>query len=330
MQPENARFAIIIPFFQKTTGVLRRTLSSVMVATNNLEFTVIVVDDGTEIGVAADLEGLPEQFCSRIKVLRQPNAGPGAARNAGLEIVPEDADFIAFLDSDDSWVPDHLRRAAAALSLGYDFYFADFLPLNRLGTAFEQTKFGGDAGRPTIQPQVYAVPNGLASLLHGLHPISTTTIVFNRRKLGGIRFPTDLRWSREDHAYLLGLAKEGPGTCFSTTVDCICGEGVNVYAGADSESRHKLLTLIDELRFAHSQLSDASLNATQVDWYRRRLGVFREEAAACMLSWLRLRCLTREHLMMIWRVDKLVYLRIPYRVLIFLWRIPLRFRDLSE
>ena len=60
---------------------------------------LVVVDDGSQDGTPE----AAEQFDSRVKVLRQKNAGPAAARNRG--IAAASGDFIAFLDADDVWLP---------------------------------------------------------------------------------------------------------------------------------------------------------------------------------------------------------------------------------
>ena len=60
---------------------------------------LIVVDDGSKDGTPE----AAEQFGSRVKVLRQENAGPAAARNRG--IAAASGEFIAFLDADDVWLP---------------------------------------------------------------------------------------------------------------------------------------------------------------------------------------------------------------------------------
>lgn len=60
---------------------------------------LIVIDDGSKDGTPE----LAEQFGSRVKVIRQANAGPAAARNLG--IAAAHGDFIAFLDADDVWLP---------------------------------------------------------------------------------------------------------------------------------------------------------------------------------------------------------------------------------
>ena len=62
------------------------------------QLELIVVDDGSNDGTPE----LAEQFGNRVKVLRQKNAGPAAARNRGF--AASQGEFIAFLDADDVWL----------------------------------------------------------------------------------------------------------------------------------------------------------------------------------------------------------------------------------
>jgi glycosyltransferase involved in cell wall biosynthesis len=86
----------------------RRTLSRTVVsalAQTFTDFELILVDDGsTDSGLAT----LPQPPDPRMVVLRQPNAGEGAARNRGIEAARHD--WVAFLDADDIWLPDHLAE----------------------------------------------------------------------------------------------------------------------------------------------------------------------------------------------------------------------------
>ena len=60
---------------------------------------LIVVDDGSQDGTREVAEG----FGGKVRVLRQTNAGPAAARNRGIEAAR--GEYIAFLDADDTWLP---------------------------------------------------------------------------------------------------------------------------------------------------------------------------------------------------------------------------------
>ncbi len=73
---------------------------------------LIVVDDGSTDGSLAELDGLPEAPFP-VRVLRQENAGQSSARNLAARSAT--GDFLAFLDQDDSWYPDHLAALVGPL-----------------------------------------------------------------------------------------------------------------------------------------------------------------------------------------------------------------------
>jgi len=74
---------------------------------SNIE--LIVVDDGSVDGSAE----YAESFDSRVRVIRQANAGVAAARNKGLDEAK--GELIAFLDADDVWLPGKISAQVAYL-----------------------------------------------------------------------------------------------------------------------------------------------------------------------------------------------------------------------
>lgn len=119
-----ARFTVVIPYYQKQHGILGRALASVFAQTYQ-DFDLVIVDDESPYPIDQELAEISQEQKDRIIVIKQSNGGPGGARNTGLDNVPDGTDYVAFLDSDDIWTPDHLRNAAFALqTYGGECYWA--------------------------------------------------------------------------------------------------------------------------------------------------------------------------------------------------------------
>lgn len=90
-------FSVILPTHNRLR-MLQDAIKSVRGQTFT-DYELIVVDDGSTDGTADYLTAYKDE----IKMIRQPQRGPGAARNAGLAAAS--GSYIAFLDSDDAWFP---------------------------------------------------------------------------------------------------------------------------------------------------------------------------------------------------------------------------------
>ena len=100
--------SVIIPVFNRWP-LLNEAITSVM-RQRDIDFELIVVDDGSTDETAARLPGLVSELASAhrpVRMLRTGNYGPAAARNLGVDVAH--APLIAFLDSDDLWQAGKLR-----------------------------------------------------------------------------------------------------------------------------------------------------------------------------------------------------------------------------
>lgn len=102
-----AKVSVIVPVFNGADSI-GRALDSVFAQTL-ADFEVVVTDDGSTDSTRAILD----RYGARIRVVSQPNRGPSAARNAGINA--SNAKYVAFLDADDEWMPEMLERCAALL-----------------------------------------------------------------------------------------------------------------------------------------------------------------------------------------------------------------------
>ncbi|HEX3579222.1 MAG TPA: glycosyltransferase, partial [Thermoanaerobaculia bacterium] len=108
---------VVLPVYNREHAVTRAIRSVLAQTWTPLE--LIVIDDGSTDGTRDVLDS----FGSRITIIEQPHAGAYVARNRGLR--HSRGELIAFIDSDDVWLPDRLaaqiplmQRAEVGLVFG--------------------------------------------------------------------------------------------------------------------------------------------------------------------------------------------------------------------
>jgi len=119
------RISVVIPSYNRR-HTLERALRSVIEQTSAVD-EIILVDDGSTDDSAA----MTTQLFPDIKLIRQSNRGVSAARNRGIRAARHD--WIALLDSDDSWLPHKIQsiREAALLHPGHVLYHSDEIWMRR-------------------------------------------------------------------------------------------------------------------------------------------------------------------------------------------------------
>lgn len=184
-------FSIIIPVFNRA-AVLRQALESVR-AQSFQDFEIVVVDDGSKDDPRAVVESFADP---RMRYIHQPNAGGGAARNRGIDEAK--GDFVAFLDSDDVFLPHHLASMQALLE-GTD----------RL-VGYARVRVDRGDGRIFLKPpRAIAAHEDMACYLlcdRGFTPI--ITVALPRDAAQRIRFHEKLR-AAEDTDFAIRLAEAG-------------------------------------------------------------------------------------------------------------------------
>ena len=193
-----ARITVCIPFYEHAQH-LSEALDSLAAQTCSAH-EIIVVDDGSRSAQAAEALGkMMERFGSAgLRVLRQENAGPAAARNrAAAEAT---GDYIVFCDSDNRFRPQMLatlgraiqRTKADAVSCSFAAFRADAT------TGSESTEY------------LYSPLGNCPALGLAENCLGDTNFIIRRElflRLGG--FPSGNRSASEDWQFLLGLVNAG-------------------------------------------------------------------------------------------------------------------------
>jgi len=95
-------FSVIIPLYNKEAYILA-TLESAL-AQNFRDFEIIIIDDGSTDQSVVRAQRITD---ARIHMLHQKNQGVSVARNHGIAAAK--GKYIALLDADDLWLPNHLE-----------------------------------------------------------------------------------------------------------------------------------------------------------------------------------------------------------------------------
>lgn len=138
--------SVVIPAYN-AERTLRDTVASALAQTLD-DLEILVVDDGSHDGTAA----VAGAFDKRVRCLSTPNRGVSRARNTGIETAR--GRYVAFLDADDQWEPDKLRRQVEVLEADPD-----------VGASYTGIRRVDDALRTTGQTQAVPYPDLCQALL---------------------------------------------------------------------------------------------------------------------------------------------------------------------
>lgn len=160
---DTIQISAVIPTYNREQTIGRAIVS--VLAQEYPASEIIVVDDGSK----DDTQKNVESYGGKVRYVYQENGGVSAARNCGVREAK--CEWIAFLDSDDYWVPDHLRRMANAIEATQGeaaLYFSDTQrPSNeggyfhwelcgfRINSAFQFKQDAGDWAIMRIQPMMF-------------------------------------------------------------------------------------------------------------------------------------------------------------------------------
>lgn len=180
--------SIITPFYNTDEIFLETVHSIVGQSLQNWEW--IIVDDGsTDLESIKRLETVSAQD-QRIKVIRQENAGPGAARNTGVNA--SCGRYLMLIDSDDMLEPTYLEKCVWFLESNSEFSFC-----NSYSVVFGEQCFLHAAGFETGKKHVVANTGP---------PIS---VVRRAAYLEAGGFDESIRFGHEDWDFWLAMANSG-------------------------------------------------------------------------------------------------------------------------
>ncbi len=188
--------SIAMPLYDKARCV-GRAIASVLSQTHP-HWQLLVVDDGSTDGGADIVAAFRDP---RIVLLRQPNKGPGAARNRAIQAAT--GSLMAFLDADDEWLPHYLEAAVASFLHGpcgivavtqcYIEYPS--------GVSTEEKWRGRGIRNGVVKISPATPPTDAANLISYMHVDTTVARTEVVRRYGGFYDAPDCRYGEDAHLW---------------------------------------------------------------------------------------------------------------------------------
>jgi glycosyltransferase involved in cell wall biosynthesis len=175
------KISAIVPVYN-VEAYISETIQSVLAQTFQ-DFELIVVDDQSP---DRSIEIVQQFDDPRIKIIHQKNRGLAGARNTGIRHAQ--GEYIAFLDSDDLWLPDKLQKHAQHL---------DQNP--QVGISYSPSSFIDEQGQPLGIGQTPKLTEITPELILCRNPIGNGSApVIRKQVFDQIQFKANLYGSEED------------------------------------------------------------------------------------------------------------------------------------
>lgn len=226
------RVSVIMPVYN-AAKFISEALESVFAQTYK-DIEIVLVDDQSKDNSANIIEEYMNTHHNIVYYLQPTNQGAGAARNKALEIAT--GEYVAFLDSDDVWMPTKIERQIDLMNeMDTPFSYAAISMIDENGNTIKSK-------RNIKETCDYKY------LLHNTI-IATSSVVIDRKILGDFRMP--LRRGGQDYATWLSLLRGG-------TVACGINEDLVKYrvaSGSLSSNKFKSIKQVWEIQTQDEHIS---------------------------------------------------------------------------
>ncbi|MBW2642659.1 MAG: glycosyltransferase [Deltaproteobacteria bacterium] len=180
----------IVPTYNRA-HMIEKTIDSILNQSYpNME--VIIVDDGSSDNTEEVVRRYLHEPTTQIHFYKKPNGGCASARNKGVDLAS--GEYIAFLDSDDQWLPNAIdSMMKTLLETGADFVYSPTIQV--INTIDEFTVYPAASGRPDLFAREHFLTNLARS----------SAILYKRNIFEKLRIDERLRYN-EDSDFLQKVA----------------------------------------------------------------------------------------------------------------------------
>lgn len=231
---ETPSISVVLPTFNRASAVGRAAHSVLAQTYPHLE--LLVVDDGSADDTPRVVEALGDR---RVRYLRRAQTGgASAARNTGIEEAR--GDIVAFVDSDDEWLPQKLELELERLLECDPRTAVVYCRLRRHDDLTDRAIFEKPPARRGYEGDVYW------RLLTGWHPASPSLVAIRRDALLGVGGFDSAFLTGEDYDLWLRLAQAGHPFAFVDKVLVVKHERAGLQLMRNAAARRYSERLLDQ------------------------------------------------------------------------------------
>ncbi|MEX2367240.1 MAG: glycosyltransferase family 2 protein [Pseudohongiellaceae bacterium] len=277
--------AVVIPFYQRETGLLTQCVRSILEQPGEVNFQIIVIDDESPIPADQELAAFLPDAADRLRIIRQANAGAGAARNTGLDNVPPGTPYVTFLDSDDQWIGPFLSDAVATLDRGYDLFMVNS---TRIGNETSRFQWDRNPALNILPEEHIAIDSDrelfeyrgdfFDLLIRRSNIIGSTTMAYRFGRFSGVRYDPMISHG-EDRLFKLTIGQYNLRVAFSPKIYAHEGEGINIFDKSQWGTPGSIRLLSSYIRLSRRILATIRMNPEQQAYVRHQLADSRRSFA---------------------------------------------------
>lgn len=271
---------IIIPVHNRQEKI-KRSIASIL-SQSYTHWKLLVVDDSSTDSTREVVQSFIEHDDRiSLKTNGEYPRGPAGARNSGLDDISQQAEFVAFLDSDDEWFQDHLNSAVRVFdnSPNLDCVVADLTRLTEVGKVLISSKFKDEKG--ILDKSDLVEQNNFLQVKYstdtlekaikkrftiGLHSAVFRKKIFKNRRLANTRVA-------EDHILTLELLKNQTAIAFLDSLGLKYYVHENNISSANGQTDlfKQYRNTLCEIRLLKNFISSKALSEQEIQSVKQRI-----------------------------------------------------------
>lgn len=267
------RISVIIPAFNAEMFIAD-AINSVLAQRYSSETEIIVIDDGSSDNTKAVVSDMATHYHQITLLLNDRKKGPSGARNSGL--LKATGDYVAFLDADDLWCPNHLEKGVDFLErhnnidvVFYNFEIHEYETKMQICDWFSERSFSQTLNIDKLDDEYYFICDDMFAALLDESFMHLQSMIIRSRATRGVLFNEDINRS-EDRDFSVRLYLDSQARfAFKNIVTGIYYRHCNSLTS--NSVQNELSTMLDHITLFTGYLSRELLDTITASKLKRSL-----------------------------------------------------------